>query len=120
MIQLNSQNARKLSALGLIKKAGALVAGTELSEKSVKSGKSALVLIASDVSERTAKRMLDACAYYKTEVRISEFTMDEISTAIGLVRPTAAISITRREFLKLVESENRSANNGGISCQKKE
>lgn len=111
---------RKLSAFGLIKKAGAVVSGSELAEKSVKSGKSVMVIVSRDASARTVKRMSDACAYYKTEFRVSEFDMNELASAIGSVSPTAVLSITNKKLLQLVEPENQSGNNGGISWQKKE
>lgn len=56
-----------LGMLGIAKKAGKVVTGTFLCEKSIKTKKSALVIIAEDVSEASKKNITDACAYYSVE-----------------------------------------------------
>lgn len=53
-----------LSMIGMAKKAGRVTSGGFLSEKSIKAGESALVIIASDISDRGKKTITDSCKYY--------------------------------------------------------
>lgn len=57
-----------LSMVGLATKAGKTVSGEFATEKSVKSGKSYLVLVASDASENTRKKFQDMCTFYDVPV----------------------------------------------------
>lgn len=57
------------SMLGLAKKAGAAKAGEFLTEKSVKSFRAYLVIVASDASDNTKKKMRDMCSFYEVECR---------------------------------------------------
>ena len=52
------------SMLGLCKKAGKLKSGAYSVEETVKSQKAALVIMASDASDRTKKSTRDMCTYY--------------------------------------------------------
>ena len=71
-----------LPMLGLCKKAGGLKSGAYSVEEAVKSGKAALVILASDASERTKKTHRDMCTYYHTP--LWEYgTKETISAAIG-------------------------------------
>lgn len=64
---MNGQNNEKrvYSLLGICKKAGFVAAGEFMTEKSVKTGKSKLVMVASDASANTKKNFSDMCNYYK-------------------------------------------------------
>ena len=53
------------SLLGFAAKAGKLADGGFAAEKSVKSGKAFLVVIAEDASANTRKRFTDMCSYYE-------------------------------------------------------
>ena len=55
----------RLSLLGLAARAGKVVSGEFAVEKSVKSGKTFLVLVAEDASANTKKNFSDMCTYYK-------------------------------------------------------
>lgn len=56
--------------LGLAAKAGKLVSGEEACEKALKSGKVELVLIASNASENTQKKMSDMCSFRSVKAKI--------------------------------------------------
>lgn len=56
--------------IGLATRAGATVSGEFSVEKAIKSGKSKLVFVADDASERTKKGFKDACVYYKVPLVI--------------------------------------------------
>ncbi|NLO40003.1 MAG: 50S ribosomal protein L7ae [Ruminiclostridium sp.] len=53
------------SFMGLAMKAGKLVSGEEGCEKTIRSEKSFLVVVAEDASENTAKKFYSACEYRK-------------------------------------------------------
>ena len=54
-----------LSLLGLATKAGKISSGEFSTEKSVKSGKGFLVLVAEDASENTKKKFRNMCTFYE-------------------------------------------------------
>jgi ribosomal protein L7Ae-like RNA K-turn-binding protein len=94
--------------LGLARKAGAITAGTELVIESMRKSKACLVYISSDVSEGTLKKLKDKAAFYKVQAEILDLTMDELAHRVGFLRPTAAVSLTDKNFLKLIEKVNNS------------
>lgn len=53
-----------LSLLGLATKAGKVCSGEFMCEKSIKSGKSELVIISEDASGNTGKKFSDMCTFY--------------------------------------------------------
>ncbi len=62
------RNNKTLSLIGLATKAGKTVSGEFSTEKSVKTGKAFLVLIAEDASENTKKKFRNMCEYYEVPV----------------------------------------------------
>lgn len=54
-----------LSLIGLATKAGKIVSGEFSTEKSVKSGRGFLVLVAGDASDNTKKKFQNMCDYYE-------------------------------------------------------
>lgn len=95
-----------LLSLGLAKRAGQAVFGTEQVRDCAKSGKAKLIIVASDVSENTKKEILDTATYYKTECIISHCTMKELSDAVGLMRNISSIALLDRNITILVKSAN--------------
>ncbi len=70
--------------LGLARRAGYLVTGTALVRDSVRGKrKPFLVMIASDASDNTVKRISDSCAYYKTTLARLDVTGDELAAILG-------------------------------------
>lgn len=59
------KNKRILSLIGLATKAGKTVSGEFSTEKSVKTGKGYLVIVAEDASENTKKKFRNMCSYYQ-------------------------------------------------------
>ena len=96
------------NALGLARKAGALTAGTELVIDSMRRQKACIIYISSDVSGGTLKKIKDKAAFYKVEAEILHLTMDELAHRVGFLRPTAAVSLTDKNFLKLIAKINNS------------
>lgn len=58
-------NNKVLSLVGLATKAGKIVSGEFSTEKSVKSGKGFVVLLAEDASDNTKKKFQNMCDYYE-------------------------------------------------------
>lgn len=59
-----SQN-KALSMIGLATKAGKTASGEFCTEKEVKTGRAALVIVAGDASDNTKKKFRNMCEYYK-------------------------------------------------------
>ena len=62
------ENSRVLSLIGLATKAGQTVSGEFSTEKSVKTGKARLVLVAEDASENTKKKFRNMCSFYQVPI----------------------------------------------------
>lgn len=61
----NKSNPKVLSLVGLATRAGKTVSGEFSTEKSVKTGKGYLVLVAGDASENTRKKFQNMCEFYE-------------------------------------------------------
>lgn len=61
-------NNKVLSLLGLATKAGKVASGEFSTEKSVKTGKGFLVLVADDVSQNTRKKFQNMCDFYEVPI----------------------------------------------------
>ena len=86
----------RLSLLGLAARAGKVVSGEFAVEKSVKSGKTFLVLVAEDASANTKKNFCDMCTYYKVPLYYVG-TKEELGKAIGK-EYRASLAVTDRNF----------------------
>lgn len=93
-----------LSAIGLARRAGYAIFGTELVRSCAKSGKAKLIIVASDVSDNTRKEITDTAAFYNTECIISCYTMAQLSSAAGLLRNTSSLAVTDENMTVLVKN----------------
>ena len=59
-----------LLLVGLATKAGKTVSGEFMTEREVKSGRAALVILAGDSSENTRKKFCNMCEYYEVPIYI--------------------------------------------------
>ena len=57
-----------LSLIGIATKAGKTASGEFCTEKEVKSGRAALVIVAGDVSDNTKKKFQNMCDFYKVPI----------------------------------------------------
>ncbi len=71
-----------LSLIGLATKAGKTASGEFLTEREVKSGRAALVIVAGDASENTKKKFRNMCDYYKVPIYFYE-DKDTLGHAMG-------------------------------------
>ena len=93
------QKQKKLAGLlGIAKKAGRVVAGTNLVTDSIRAGSVSkcpcAVFLGADVSENTRKRITNCCTYYEVPLYDIPLTVAEIGDAIGKSGSTSAVGIT--------------------------
>ncbi len=77
---INSSKA--LSLAGLCTRAGRTVSGEFASERSIKTGRACLVLLAGDASQNTIKKFTDSCRFYDVPVRIVS-DRESLGKAVG-------------------------------------
>lgn len=107
---MDSLNTSKiLSLVGLARRAGKTVIGTDLVITAVKAGKASIVLIASDVSERTEKQLCDKCFSHNVKLVSLSATREAMAKAAGKSSPISAVAVTDRNFtagiVKLLQAE---------------
>jgi len=92
-----------LQLLGLAQRAGGVASGEFMTESSVKEGKSHLVILAGDASERTKKQFGDMCKHYK--VPYKEYSDKEsLGHAIGK-EFRASLSVTNEGLARQIVSK---------------
>lgn len=100
-------NDRVLSFLGLCRRAKKLVIGAEVTEESVRLGKSRLVLYADDASQNSLKKVLRACETQGVDAVCVNRGKDALSRALG--RLCAVLSVEDSGFaaklLEMIDSE---------------
>lgn len=105
---------RKIEGLlGICRKAGKMTVGTPPTLDALRSGKKPfLVLIASDASQNTVKRVTNCCTHYGTDHRFLHLNAQELGHRIGKSGCVAAIGITDAAFadaiLKLMKGQGDS------------
>ena len=98
-------NQKLLSALGLCRKAGKLICGTPMICDALRSAKKPYaVIMASDNSENTQKKLGDKCKFYGVELMIPDLDGDALSGAIGKSGRTSAVAVTDENFCRLLKS----------------
>ncbi len=91
--------------LGLAMRARKVISGTESVVKALRAGTLHLVVLATDASENTKKKVRDKSSTYGVEV-LETLTSDEISTAIGK-RDIKAIGLTDKGFGQTLSNQIR-------------
>ena len=96
-------NKKILSLVGLATKAGKVVSGEFSVEKSVKTGKGFIVLVADDASDNTKKKFRNMCEFY--EVPVYFFSdKEELGRACGK-EFRACIAVQDENFVKALLKE---------------
>ncbi|MBQ2988776.1 MAG: ribosomal L7Ae/L30e/S12e/Gadd45 family protein [Clostridia bacterium] len=72
-----------LFSIGLARKAGKLISGTDFVCEEIRKNKIFLVVCAGDVSDNTKKRISDCCAYYHIKLHFTDITKEMLGGAIG-------------------------------------
>jgi len=73
---------RILQQLGLIKRAGKLVTGTDACMTSIRSGQAQLAIVAKDTGDNAMKKYRDKCAYYNVPI-LELFDKVTLGHAVG-------------------------------------
>ncbi|MEO4053481.1 YlxQ family RNA-binding protein [Solibacillus sp. CAU 1738] len=95
-------NVAVLQMLGLAARARKVISGEELVVKEVRGGGAKLVLLASDASANTAKKIQDKCTYYNVEFHVFGDRYD-LGHATGK-EARVALAITDIGFAKKMSS----------------
>ena len=96
-------NKKILSMIGLATKAGKTVSGEFSTEKSVKSGKGFLVLVAGDASENTKKKFRNMCEFYEVPIY---FLSDKESLGRAMGKEfRACLAVQDGNFAKAIMKE---------------
>ncbi|MBQ9827634.1 MAG: ribosomal L7Ae/L30e/S12e/Gadd45 family protein [Lachnospiraceae bacterium] len=93
-------NDRILSAVGLACRAGRIKSGELPVEQAIKSGKTALLIVASDASENTKKKLTDKCSRRNIPC-ITYADMEMLGRAVGK-GDRAAVAILDEGFAKSI------------------
>lgn len=94
-------NEKLLSLMGIARKAGRLSLGYDPAEEAMRKGKSKLLLIAKDVSERTLKSITAAAQQTGTRIILTDITMDAFGAAVG--KRSGIVSVNDRGFAEKME-----------------
>jgi ribosomal protein L7Ae-like RNA K-turn-binding protein len=91
-----------LSLLGLAQRAGNVASGEFMTEKSVKSKKARLVIVAEDASQNTQKMFANMCEFHKVPLYLYA-SKEELGHAIGK-QYRASVAVTESGFAKSLEN----------------
>ena len=100
---MNEKNNLKqlLFSIGLARKAGKMIVGTDMVCDEIRKKHIFLALYASDVSENTRKRISDCCQYYHVKLYACPVTKEELGASIGKSF-AACIGITDKNLSELI------------------
>ena len=99
---------QRLFSIGLAKKAGKLISGTDSVCDEIRKNKVFLVVCAGDVSDNTKKKISDCCTYYRITVHFTGLSKEMLGNAIGKSF-AACIGITDKNLSELI---SRNINRG--------
>ena len=100
-----------LSLLGLAQNAGRLASGEFMTEKSVKEGKTFLVVVAEDASDNTKKNFPDMCNFYHVPL-VCVGDKGKLGHAIGK-ELRASIAVNDAGFAKSIQKLVADSKNNG-------
>ena len=88
-----------LNYLGIARRAGFLISGTDAVIASLEK-KAKLVVIATDASIATKDKLSRKCYFYKVNI-LEQFTTEELSTAVGFNNPKV-LAVTDEGIVKQI------------------
>lgn len=100
-------NRRSLNYLGIAKRSGNLICGTDMVVKSLPASKIKLIILANDASSNTKDKIIKKAFYYQIQV-CEEFNSSDLSKAIGKDHIMVLAIVDeglKSAFLKEVERE---------------
>ena len=109
-------NDKKLfSLIGLATRARRIVSGEFSTEKSIKSGRSHLVIVSEEASDNTKKMFTNMCTHYKVPIYLFG-TKEELGHAMGQ-EFRASLSVEDAGFAKSM-AERMNINGGSLNESK--
>lgn len=104
-------NDKLMSAIGLCRKAGALVIGADAASEAAAAKKARMMLLACDAAERTVGNAQDAAANGGISVIRLPYTIEQLASGLG--RGFAVAAVTDGGLAKLIEKSQQC---GGTVC----
>ena len=96
---------KNLGRLGLAKRAGRVAAGFDPALTAVKDGTARLVLLASDLSEKTLKEWRFSAERYGIPTRALPHSKADIGMALGAHREVGIVAVCDDGFAKAIERD---------------
>ena len=93
---------KTLSALGLCRRAGKCVFGTEAVCEDLRKHKILFAVCPEDNSENTQKKLCDKCGFYRVELLMLPIGGEVLARALGKTGHCAAVGVTDPGFLNLL------------------
>ncbi|MCQ2435488.1 MAG: ribosomal L7Ae/L30e/S12e/Gadd45 family protein [Clostridia bacterium] len=99
---ITNEKQRLLSYIGLARKAGKLICGTDMVCDAIRDGKIKLVVVSDSVSANTQKRITNCAKYYNVTLKTAEgITPAELGAALGK-SDMACVGVTDSGFCELI------------------
>ena len=106
-------NEKLLSLLGIARRAGRLSIGFDAAAESMKKGRSYLLLLADDISERTLGSIISKAEQSGTEILKINISMEQIGNALGK-KMTGIISVNDSGFAEKLKALFSEQQTGGM------
>lgn len=110
--RLKPDSTRKImSLLGFAARSRKLICSADLCRDSIRRGTAIITILASNASQNTKKRIVDACKYYRSDMCIAPVTSAELSHQIGKTGEITVVAVTDIHFAdgiaELFEDSNK-------------
>ena len=89
--------------IGLAKKAGKIISGTNQVMCGIRAKQASYILFASDISENTRQRLVNCCSHYEMEYADSGLSMDELSHFVGKKSYASSVAVTDQNFTAAIK-----------------
>ena len=97
-------SSKFIGLLGMATKAGKLTFGTNLVRTKIQSKqKPALVILSSDSSDNTKKRIINCCTYYGCRFKTVSYTANELGARTGREGSISCIAVNDEGFATAME-----------------
>ena len=96
----NELSKKLCGLLGFSARARNLICGSDLVCDAVRTGRTSMVLVASDASANTKKRVFNCCIHYECECREVPIKASELAHQLGNTGLTAAVALTDHHMIK--------------------
>jgi ribosomal protein L7Ae-like RNA K-turn-binding protein len=101
-------NKKLFGFIGIAMKAGKIISGTNLTAETIRSQNSQkkvphLVIIASDASENSKKRIINCCVHYNVKYYETDVQSETLAHIIGKKSSISVIAVTELNLAKEIE-----------------